>query len=216
LFRDRDVIDFRLGHRNLLGTENSRPKVYGVLTGPLTLGAKLKESPERIVDAYPTGKSGVHFVFDIFNENAFDFLVSKVVVEVFAYKNLALDELIHGVGATDVKRFYRAKINPELGRYSASYLEGRPGEYVRILAKGAERFDVEITTTTEGLYSLRLYVSGGAGGKAFNFLLDGTEQEIAFFDENAGYLINRGHDDRGQEKWLSYSEYVRDVGIKGF
>src|SRR5262249_12074966 len=152
-----------------------KPKILNVSTGPLTLMAILKGSPPRTVgDAYPTGESGVHFVFDLFNGNAFDFSVSKVVVEVIAYEKLALGELTHGVGATDVKRFYRAKINPELGRYSASYLEGRPGEYPKILAKETDKFDVEITTTTEGLYSLRLHLSGGAGGEAFDFLLDGT------------------------------------------
>jgi hypothetical protein len=192
-----------------------KPKVYCVSTGPLTLGAILKGSPPRTVgDAYPTGKSGVHFVFDLFNGNAFDFLVSKIVVEVFAYENLALGELTHGVGATEVKRFYHAKINRELGRYSASYLENRPGEYVKILANEAEKFDVEITTATEGLYSVRLHLSGGAGGEAFDFLLDGTERQIVFFDRNAGYLIDRGHGIH--EKKLSWSQYIKDVGIKGF
>ena len=83
-----------------------------------------------INDAYPTGDRGVHFRFSLFNENAFDFLVHEVHVNVLHTRVSTSTIFVHGVGATDVERSFRVKILPEHGSYRATYISGgRQGEY---------------------------------------------------------------------------------------
>jgi len=163
-----------------------------------------------IGDAYPIGEHGVHFVFSLFNGNAFDFLVHKICVDVLAYAPLNLDHLVHGVGATDVRRGFRATIRPELGSHAAVYMSAeRQGEYVTIPPGKSECFDVEITAPTEGLYDVCLRVLGGSAGKRFDVLLDSTKRRVAFFDSAAGYLVDRG---LGLGRpMLTYEEYSLEM-----
>jgi hypothetical protein len=187
-----------------------------LLTGPLTIGAVLK-GPEyrRIEDAYPIGENGVHFVFSLFNPNVLDFLVHEVRVDVLAYAPLNLDHLKHGVGATDVKRCFRASIRQELGSYVATYVSERQGEYVRILARQSECLDVEITANTEGVYDICLRVLGGCAGNRFDVLLNSTKRQIAFFDRSAGYMVDRGLGGR-MLKYKDYSLEMESYGLKGY
>jgi hypothetical protein len=178
-----------------------------LLTGPLTISAVLKGPERRIVgDAYPTGDNGVHFVFSLFNGNAFDFLVNELDVDVLAYAPLNLDHLAHGVGATAVRRYFRATIRPECGSYVATYV-GRHVEFVTIPPGKSEGFDVEISTRTEGLYDVCLRVHGGSAGKGFDGPLDFTKRRVAFFDRGAGYMVDRGLGGR----MLTYNEYSLEM-----
>jgi hypothetical protein len=178
-----------------------------LLTGPLTISAVLKGSEHQIVsDAYPTGDNGVHFVFSLFNGNAFDFLVNELDVDVLAYAPLNLDRLAHGVGATAVRRYFRATIRPERGSYVATYVR-RQGEFVTIPPGKSEGFDVEISTRTEGLYNVCLRVHGGSAGKGFDVPLDSTKRRVAFFDRGAGYMVDRGLGGR----MLTYDEYSLEM-----
>lgn len=188
------------------GAELTPVQSNDLITGPLTISAVLK-GPERQVvsDAYPTGDNGVHFVFSIFNGNAFDFLVNELDVDVLAYAPLNLDHLAHGVGATAVRRFFRATIRPESGSYVASYV-GHKGEFVSIPPGKSEGFDVEISTRTEGLYDIRLRVRGGSAGKGFDVPFDSTKRRVAFFDRGAGYRV-----DRGGGRMLTYEEYSLEM-----
>jgi Domain of unknown function (DUF4062) len=180
-----------------------------LLTGPLTICAVLKGPERQIVgDAYPTGDNGVHFVFSLFNGNAFDFLVNELDVDVLAYAPLNLDHLAHGVGATAVRRYFRATIRPERGSYVATYV-GRHGEFVTIPPGKSEGFDVEISTRTEGLYDVRLRVHGGSAGKGFDVPLDSTKRRVAFFDRGAGYMVDRGLGLGG--RMLTYDEYSLEM-----
>lgn len=194
------------------GKENDLPiqsndLIVQTLTGPLTIGAVLK-GPERqfVNDAYPIGDSGVHFVFSIFNGSAFDFLVNRFDIDVLTYATLNLDHLMHGVGATAVRRYFRAMIRPECGSYAATYLGRRHGEFVTIPPGKSEAFDVEISTRTEGLYDVCLRVHGGSAGKGFNVPLNSTKRRIAFFDGEAGYMV-----DRGGGRMLTYEEYSLEM-----
>ena len=180
-----------------------------LLTGPLTISAVLKGPNRQILgDAYPTGDNGVHFVFSLFNGNAFDFLLNRLDVDVLAYEPLNLDHLLHGVGATDVRRCFRATIRPEPGRYIATYIHGgRQGEFVTIPPGKSEGLDVEISTRTEGLYDVCLRVHGGSAGKGFDVPLDSTTRRVAFFDSGAGYMVDRGLGGR----MLTYDEYSLEM-----
>jgi hypothetical protein len=201
----RSMLDL-LG-KPVLDTNQSNPKLGGgsqireadqpiqsndLLTGPLTICAVLSGPEHQIVGgAYPTGDNGVHFVFSVFNGDAFDFLVNEVDVDVLTYAPLNLDHLAHGVGATAVRRYFRATIRQERGSYVATYV-GRKGEFVTIPPGKSEGFDVEISTRTEGLYDVRLRIRGGSAGKGFDVPLDSTKRKVAFFDRGAGYMVDRG------------------------
>ena len=87
-------------------------------------------------------------------------------MEVLVYAPLNLDHLLHGAGATAVRRYFQTTIRPERGSYVATYI-GRPGEFVTIPQGESEGLDVEISTRTEGLYDVCLRVHGGSGGKGF-------------------------------------------------
>jgi hypothetical protein len=180
-------------------------QLNGLQTGPLTISAVLK-GPERqfVTDAYPIGEDGVHFVFSLFNGTAFDFLLDEIDVDVLAYAPLNLDHLLHGVGATAVRRYYRATILPERSSYVATYA-GPQGEFVMIPPGKSEGFDVEISTRTEGLYDVCLRVRGGSAGKGFNKPLDSTERRVAFFDRRK-YKV-----DRGGGRMLTYDKYSREM-----
>jgi len=188
-----------------------------LLTGPLTISAVLKGPNRQVLgDAYPTGDNGVHFVFSLFNGNAFDFLLNRLDVDVLAYEPLNLDHLLHGVGATDVRRYFRATIRPEPGCYIATYKHGgRQGEFVTIPPGKSEGLDVEISTRTEGLYDVCLRVHGGSAGKGFDLPLDSTKRRVAFFDRGTGYMVDRGlggrmltyprNEELGEERLLIHS-----------
>jgi len=201
-----------------LANEKARADVLPVrsnylLTGPLTIGAELK-GPERqfVGDAYPTGGNGVHFVFDIFNRDAFDFSVHELDVDVLAYAPLNLDQLVHGVGNGNpgVRHSFRASIDPKPGRYAATYEHGgRRGEFVTIPPGKSEVFDVEISTQTEGLYDVCLRVRGGSAGEGFDLPLDSTKRRVAFFDKGANYMVDRGLGLGGRK--LTYEEYSLEL-----
>jgi hypothetical protein len=175
--------------------------------GPLTLGAILKApADQEIPDAYPTGSAGAHFVFDLYNPNQVDFGVTAIEVEVLFYQPVELKILIHGVGATDTTRGFQVKIRPETGRYRATYVSGKhPGEYVKILAGKDDRFDVEIATTTEGLYQLRVWAVGTIAGSRFYFPIEATKKSVVFFSKESNYLVDVGH-----EECMSYPDYIKD------
>jgi hypothetical protein len=190
------------------------PQSEDLLTGPLTIAAVLKGAENQIInDAYPTGDRGVHFRFSLFNGNAFDFLVHEVHVDVLAYAPLNFDHLLHGVGATDVERSFRATIRPELGSYGATYFGGRQGEYVTIPPSKSETFDVEIATPTEGLYDISVRILGGSAGNRFDVLLDSTKRRVAFFDVTAGYMVDRGWGLGGP--MLTYEKYSAEMKSGG-
>jgi hypothetical protein len=195
-----------------LGQEIQPLRSADLLTGPLTIGAVLKGAEHQLIgDAYPTGDHGVHFVFSVFNASSFDFLVHQVRVDVLAYTPLNLDYLKHGVGATDVKRYFRAKICPELGSYVATYVSGKhQGEFVTIPPGKSEAFDVEITTPTEGLYDVGLRLLGGSAGKGFDVSLDSWKRRVAFFDRAAGYMVDRGLGGR----LLTYEAYSLEMNLE--
>lgn len=184
------------------------PHSDDLMTGPLTISAVLKGAEHQIIgDAYPTGDRGVHFCFSLFNGNAFDSLVHEVHVDVLAYAPLNLDYLLHGVGATEVERSFQVTIRPELGSYRAIYCGGRQSEYVMIPPSKSEKFDVEITAPTEGLYDVCVRILGGLAGKRFDVLLDSTNRRVAFFDVTAGYMVDRGLGGR----MLTYEEYSEEM-----
>jgi hypothetical protein len=180
-----------------------------MLTGPLTISAVLKGPELQIVgDAYPTGDNGVHFVLSIFNRDAFDFSVHELDVDVLAYAPLNLDHLLHGVGATKVRRYFRATIDPKPGSYGAIYEHGgRRGEFVTIPPGKSEVFDVEISTQTEGLYDVCLRVRGGLAGEGFNLPLDSTKRRVAFFDKSVNHMVDRGLG----EGMLTYEKYSLEL-----
>jgi hypothetical protein len=187
----------------------------GLSTGPLTICAILKGAERRTVgDAYPVGQHGVHFVFSLFNRNTFDFQIDEVFVDVLAYSTLDLDHLLHGVGATDVKRFFRATVRPVPGQYLATYSSGQGrGEFVKILPGASELFDVEISATDEGIYELRVRTVGFCAGKRFESSFDSTRREVVFFDRDGGYRVDRGHGINA--KRLTYSEYSQEMKSRG-
>ena len=74
----------------------------------------------------------------------------------------------------------------------------------------SEGFDVEISTRTEGLYDVRLRVHGGPAGKGFDAALDSTRVRIAFFDRDAGYMV-----DRGGGTMLTYDDYSAEMKTWG-
>lgn len=180
---------------------------YGVLDiGPLTLSATLK-APAGIDQptAYPTGSAGAHFVFPLYNPNRIDFVVSAIDAEVLSYEPIEIERLVHGVGATDVTRRFKVSVEPKPGRYRATYEIKH--EYVKILAEDNDVLDVEITTATEGLFTLFVHVVGTLAGKRFDVCIpDSKPQSIVFFDKQSNYLI-----DRGYEWVLPYPEYIREM-----
>jgi hypothetical protein len=115
---------------------------------------------------------------------------------------------MHGVGATAVRRYFRATIRPERGSYAATY-QGHRGKFVTIPPGKSEGFDVEISAPTEGLYDICLRVHGSSAGKGFDVLLDSTRRKIPFFDRSAGYMVDRG---LGLgSKMLTYDEYSLEM-----
>jgi hypothetical protein len=136
-----------------------------------------------MLDAYPTGAAGAHFVFGLHNPNLVDFAVVAIEVEVLSYQPIELKSLLHGVGATDITRRFKVTVQSAIGLYRAVYISGQhPSEYIKVLAEKDDRFDVEITTATEGLYQLRVRVVGTIAGALFDVPLDATKSRIVFFD----------------------------------
>jgi hypothetical protein len=196
-----DESQWKQSGRSQIGEAAQPIQSNDLLTGPLTISAVLKGPEHQMVgDAYPTGDNGVHFVFSLFNGDAFDFLVHELRVDVLTYTPLNLDHLVHGVGATAVRRYFRATIRPERGTYVAAYV-GPKGKFVTIPPGKSEGFDVEISTQTEGLYDVCLRVRGGSAGK----------RRVAFFDRAIGYMVDRG---LGGEM-LSYDEYSLEMKTWG-
>jgi TIR domain len=186
------------------------PVFFGI--GPLTISAVLKGAGHQIInDAYPAGKGGAHFCFSLFNRNAFDFSVHTLYVDVLTYAPLNLDHLAHGVGATDVERYFQAKIRPEIARYPATYFGGRQGEYVTIPPGKSEKFDLEIAAATEGLYDVCVRILGESAGKRFDVPLDSTKQRVAFFDVKPDLSVDRGWGGR-RLTWKEYSEEMKSWG----
>lgn len=175
--------------------------------GPLTLSAILKApADQERLDAYPTGLAGPHLVFDLYNPNPVDFAVHAIEAEIVSYQPIDLEILSHGVGATDVKRRFQVRVQPELGRYRAIYVgRERPAEYVKIEAGKSELFDVEITTMSEGLYKVCVHVVGTLAGNRFDVPIEATQRSIVFFDRESNYRVDRG------QKYISYSEYIMEM-----
>jgi hypothetical protein len=168
------------------------PSAAYVEVGPLTLGATLNTPPdvESYPPAYPTGPAGAHFVFPLHNPNRVAFIVVGVQVEVHSYQEIELEQLNHGVGATDTIRRFKVQIEPHAGRYAATYgTHEQFSEYVRVLPREDDVFDVEVTTDAEGLFELRVHVKGTLDGKPFD--VSPRSCSIVFFDRHSNYLVQR-------------------------
>ena len=185
------------------------PRAGGYSSGPLTLGAQLRNRENRqLVEAYPTGHAGLHCVFSIHNENQVDFIVLDVEVEVLSFEPATLDLLVHGVGATAVSQRYRADIQPRMARYKAWFVGATAaGQYVKLIPGETEVFDVEITTQAEGLYLLDVHVVGSVGGQKFTVSIAQTGLAVFFFERRLNYPVDRGH---GGEH-MKYTEYINEM-----
>jgi len=162
------------------------------MDGPLTLGATLSTPAdvESHPPAYPTGPAGAHFVFPLHNPNRVAFIVVALGVEVLSYQQIAIEQLGHGVGATDTIRRFKVAIQPQVGRYTATYgTDELLPEYVRVLPGDDDMFDLEITTDAEGLFELRVYVKGTLNGEPFDVCL--RSSSIVFFDRHSNYQVKR-------------------------
>ena len=211
---DSDVRNLMEAVSRHLGNEKQGldlPRADYSSIGPLTLVPVLK-GPENvnIGDAYPTGKKGAHLVFDLFNPSAQALSVHEVRVDVLVYTPLNLDHLLHGVGATDVKRRFQVLIRPELGSYLAAFIGQQvEGEYVKVLPEDADALDVEVAAETEGIYDICVRIVGGCAGKRVDALLQSTRRQIVFFDKSK-IMVDRGL----EERMLTYDEYIREM--KGY
>jgi hypothetical protein len=193
--------------------EPEPPSSAGATTGELTLVAVLKGSVERYVDpAFPTGRDGAHFVFDLFNPNKYDIDVQKIHAEVLSYETANLEYLAHGVGATDVIRRFRVDIPPKSGSYVAEYVGAeRQGEYVKILSEASDQFDVEVSANVEGIYDVCFRIIGSCAGKRIDALIETTRKEIVFFDTSKPYMVDRG---LGGEM-LPFEVYAKEMANNG-
>jgi hypothetical protein len=126
-------------------------------------------------------------------------------VEVLSFQSVEIRHLKHGVGATDVSRGFKVNVGTELARYRARYL-GDAKEYVRILARKDDVFDVEVTTQEEGLYGLRLHVVGVVAGRDFDIVVEPAHLPIVFFDKAKNYKV-----DRSPGYTPDYSEYMKEL-----
>ena len=168
------------------------PRAAYVTDGPLTLGAVLKAPAdmERRPPAYPTGPAGAHFVFPLHNPNRVAFIVVALEVEVLSYQQIKIERLSHGVGATDTIRRFKVVIQPQIGRYVATFdTHELVSEYVRVLPGDDDMFDLEITTDAEGLFELCVHVQGTLNGEPFDVSLG--RSSIVFFDRHSDYQVQR-------------------------
>jgi hypothetical protein len=180
------------------------PIVVAAEEGPLTLGAVLKSPADvqRFPPAFPTGRVGAHFTFGLHNPNRVAFIVGRVEVEVLSYRPIEIEGLSHGVGAPETFRLFNAEIQPQVGRYEATY--ELPSKYIKVLAEGDEKFDVEVATGAEGLFELCVHVRGTLSGKRFNVSL--KSRSIVFFDRHSDYQI-----ERSPGSFQTFDEYIAQL-----
>jgi hypothetical protein len=183
------------------------PTAAYVMEAPLTLGATLN-SPAHIEScppAYPTGQAGAHFVFPLHNPNRVAFIVVALEVEVLSYQQIEIEQLIHGVGATDAIRRFKVEIEPQVRRYTATYdAHELLSEYVRVLPGDDDVFDLEVSTDAEGLFELCVHVKGTLNGELYDVSL--PSRSIVFFDRHSNYQVQRSYD-----RVLSFDEYVAEL-----
>jgi hypothetical protein len=174
------------------GSALTPPRAAYAMDGPLTLGAVLKAPAdmERSPPAYPTGPAGAHFVFPLHNPNRVAFIVVALEVEVLSFQRIEIERLSHGVGATDTIRRFKVVVQPQIGRYGATFdTHELLSEYVRVLPGDDDVFDLEITTDAEGLFELCVHVQGTLNGEPFDVSLGSSS--IVFFDRHSDYQVQR-------------------------
>ena len=177
------------------------------MDGPLTLGATLNSPAdiESSLPAYPTGQAGAHFVFPLHNPNRVAFIVVALEVEVLSYQQIEIEQLIHGVGATDTIRRFKVEIEPQVRRYTATYgAHELLSEFVRVLPGDDDIFDLEVSTDAEGLFELCVHVKGTLNGEPYDVSL--PSRSIVFFDRHSTYQVQRSYD-----HVLSFDEFVAEL-----
>jgi hypothetical protein len=190
-------------------------KIYATpwLDGPLTIGATIDPPSERVINAYPTGTPGAFLVFDIANKSDDEFAIDYVAIDVLEYKAVKVLALMHGAGATDLVMGFHGTLLPQTASVRAYYRGHLQGQYAKVLRGATDKFAVELTAPTPGLYRFRVAVTGSLGGLSHRVRIE-PEGALVFFDKNHDYVV-RGYEGYVGDRIIYYTEYMTRLSKSG-